>query len=40
MLFRGDTHKLDQVYRSRFRFLNVYSGLWLDHQQHGGLTPL
>ena len=40
MLFRGDTHKLEQVYRSRFRFLHAYSGLWLDHQRSGGLTPL
>jgi hypothetical protein len=40
MLFRGQTHKLEQVYRSRFRFLHVYSGLWLDHQRCGGLTPL
>ena len=40
MLFRGDTHKLEQIYRSRFRFLHAYSGLWLDHQNCGGLTPL
>lgn len=40
MLFRGDTHKLEQVYRSRFRFLHAYSGLWLDHQRCGGMTPL
>jgi hypothetical protein len=40
MLFRGDTHKLEQVYRSRFRFLHAYSKLWLDHQRCGGLTPL
>jgi len=40
MLFRGHTHRLEQVYRSRFRFLHSYSGLWLDHQRCGGLTPL
>jgi len=40
MLFRGETHKLEQVTRSRFRFLHIYSGLWLDHQRSGGLTPL
>ena len=40
MVFRGHTHKLEQVYRSRFRFLHTYSGLWLDHQRCGGLTPL
>jgi hypothetical protein len=40
MIFRGDTNQLEHVYRSRFRFLHTYSGLWLAHQQSGGLTPL
>jgi hypothetical protein len=40
MLFRGETQKMEQIYRSRFRFLYAYSGLWLDHQRSGGLTPL
>ena len=40
MLFRGETQKLEQIIRSRFRFLHAYSGLWLDHQRSGGLTPL
>jgi hypothetical protein len=40
MLFRGHTKKLEQVYKSRFRFLHAYSGLWLDHQRCGGLTPI
>jgi hypothetical protein len=40
MVFRGDSRNLERVYRSRFRFLHVYSGLWLDHQRNGGLTPL
>jgi hypothetical protein len=40
MLFRGDTQQLEYIYRSRFRFLHAYSGLWLVHQQSGGLTPL
>jgi hypothetical protein len=40
MLYRGDTQNLENIYRSRFRFLHVYSGLWLDHQRSGGLTPL
>ena len=40
MIFRGDTNQLEHVYRSRFRFLHAYSGLWLAHQQSGGLTPL
>jgi hypothetical protein len=40
MLFRGDTLQLEYIYRSRFRFLHAYSGLWLVHQRSGGLTPL
>jgi hypothetical protein len=40
MLFRGETNRLDDIYRSRFRFLHAYSGLWLVHQGAGGLTPL
>ena len=40
MLFRSDTNRLENIYRSRFRFLHAYSGLWLEHQRTGGLTPL
>ncbi len=40
MLFRNDTNQLEHIYRSRFRFLHAYSGLWLTHQRSGGLTPL
>jgi len=40
MLFRGETQQLEYIYRSRFRFLHAYSGLWLVHQRSGGLTPL
>jgi hypothetical protein len=40
MLYRGRTDQLEQVYRSRFRFVNVFSRLWLDHQASGGITPL
>jgi hypothetical protein len=40
LLYSGDTERLEQLYRSRFRFLHSYSGLWLDHQARGGLTPL
>jgi hypothetical protein len=40
LLLRGDTLQLEHIYRSRFRFLHAYSGLWLVHQQSGGLTPL
>jgi hypothetical protein len=40
MLFRGVTERLEQVFRSRFRFLHAYSSLWLRHQDQGGITPL
>ena len=40
MLYRADTDRLEQIYRSRFRFLYAFAGLWLDHQANGGLTPL
>lgn len=40
MVYRADTESLEQIYRSRFRFLYAYAGLWLDHQANGGLTPL
>ena len=40
LLYNGDTERLEQLYRSRFRFLHAYSGLWLEHQACGGLTPL
>jgi len=31
---------LEQVYRSHFRFLNIFSSLWLEHQSSGGVAPL
>ncbi len=40
MLFQGDTELLEQVHRSHFRFLNVFSGLWLEHQAAAGYAPL
>jgi hypothetical protein len=40
MLFQGETELLEQVYRSHFRFLHVFSGLWLEHQSSGGVAPL
>mgnify|MGYP001816506956 FL=1 len=40
MVYRADTESLEQIYRSRFRFLYAFAGLWLDHQKNGGLTPL
>ncbi len=40
MLFRGQTDRLEQIYRSRFRFLQVHATLWLEHHGSGGITPL
>jgi hypothetical protein len=40
ILYRGDTERLEQVFRSRFRLLKAYATLWLDHQAQGGITPL
>ncbi|RLE23385.1 MAG: hypothetical protein DRJ65_11930 [Acidobacteria bacterium] len=40
MLFQGQTELLEQVYRSHFRFLNIFSSLWLEHQSSGGVAPL
>ena len=40
MLFQGQTELLEQVYRSHFRFLNIFSSLWLEHQSTGGVAPL
>lgn len=39
-LYRSDTRGLEQLYRSRFRFLHAYAALWLDHEASGGVTPL
>lgn len=39
MLYRGDTDRLEQIYRSHFRLLHAFSRLWLDHQASGGITP-
>jgi hypothetical protein len=38
-LFRGDTEHLEQMYRCRFRLLRAYSGLWLIHNERGGISP-
>jgi hypothetical protein len=40
MLYRGETRRLEEIYRSRFRLLRLYAQLWLDHQEAGGVTPL
>jgi hypothetical protein len=38
-LYRGDTEFLHTLYRSRFRLLRAYSGLWLIHNERGGISP-
>ena len=38
-LYRGDTEYLHGLYRSRFRLLRAYSGLWLIHNERGGISP-
>ncbi len=38
-LYRGDTDHLEALYRSRFRLLRAYSGLWLIHNARGGISP-
>ncbi|MFH1177378.1 MAG: hypothetical protein V1750_08220, partial [Acidobacteriota bacterium] len=38
-LYRGDTEHLERLFRSRFRLLRAYSGLWLIHNERGGLSP-
>jgi hypothetical protein len=38
-LYRGDTEYLERLYRSRFRLLRAYSGLWLIHNELGGISP-
>jgi hypothetical protein len=38
-LYRGDTEHLEPLYRSRFRLLRAYSGLWLIHNDCGGTSP-
>ncbi|HVN30441.1 MAG TPA: hypothetical protein VMT45_00495 [Thermoanaerobaculaceae bacterium] len=38
-LYRGDTEHLEELYRCRFRLLRAYSGLWLIHNERGGISP-
>ncbi len=38
-LYRGETEHLERLYRSRFRLLRAYSGLWLIHNDRGGVSP-
>jgi hypothetical protein len=40
MLYQGQTEYIEQIYRSHFRFMRAYSGLWLEHQANGGVPPL
>jgi hypothetical protein len=38
-LYRGGTDFLERLHRCRFRLMRVYSGLWLVHNEHGGISP-
>jgi len=38
-LYRGDTDNLEALSRSRFRLMRAYSGLWLIHNERGGISP-
>lgn len=38
-LYRGDTDFLERLHRARFRLLRAYSGLWLIHNDRGGVSP-
>jgi len=38
-LYRGATEPLGTLYRSRMRLLRAYSGLWLIHNDCGGVSP-
>ena len=38
-LYRGDTEFLEKLYRCRFRLMRAYSGLWLIHNDRGGISP-
>ncbi|MCJ7439951.1 MAG: hypothetical protein MUO25_00020, partial [Thermoanaerobaculaceae bacterium] len=38
-LYRGDTEHLENMYRCRFRLMRAYSGLWLIHNERGGISP-
>lgn len=38
-LYRGATERLETLTRSRMRLLRAYSGLWLIHNDSGGVSP-
>jgi hypothetical protein len=38
-LYRGETEHLEKLYRCRFRLMRAYSGLWLIHNERGGISP-
>jgi hypothetical protein len=38
-VYRGDTEYLERLHRCRFRLMRVYSGLWLVHNERGGISP-
>lgn len=38
-LYRGDVKHLEELFRSRMRLLRAYAGLWLIHNDSGGISP-
>ena len=38
-LYRGSTESLEALFRSRMRLVRAYSGLWLIHNDSGGVSP-
>jgi hypothetical protein len=40
ILFNQESERLEQIHCSRFRFLQVYAQLWLEHWSHGGYPEL
>jgi hypothetical protein len=38
-LYRGEMEHMEQLHRCRFRLLHAHSGLWLTHNERGGVSP-
>ncbi|HNX51329.1 MAG TPA: hypothetical protein PLS53_07105 [Thermoanaerobaculaceae bacterium] len=38
-LYRGEMEHMEQLHRCRFRLLHAHSGLWLNHNERGGVSP-
>ncbi|MCU0292342.1 MAG: hypothetical protein MUF10_10210 [Thermoanaerobaculaceae bacterium] len=38
-LYRGEMEHMEQLHRCRFRILHAHSGLWLIHNERGGVSP-